>query len=188
MHNLIAPSDHSLVISVNGDFKPGLFESVRYKISRVFRCPTIEVPLLQDLDFAFDQGRKQYHSTLILEELAKRAPASAIKVLAITDVDLFIPVLTYVYGEAQLNGKACIISTFRLKEGLSPMHTQDAFLARVFKEAFHELGHTFNLLHCPDHACIMHYCRSEQDVDRKSEQLCRYCGVFLEDALKRVRS
>ena len=188
MQNLTPLSDHNIVISTIGDFKPGLFESVRHRISRVFRCPTKEMPLLHDLDFAFDQGRNQYHSTLILEKLANRAPASAIKVLAITDVDLFIPVLTYVYGEAQLNGKACIISTLRLKEGLFPMHTQDAFLARVFKEAIHELGNTFNLLHCPDHACIMHYCRSEDDVDRKSEELCRYCEVFLEDALKKVRS
>jgi archaemetzincin len=185
---LIPLSDHTIVISTIGDFKPDLFKPVRHKISRVFRCSTIEIPLLQDLDFAFDQGRNQYHSTLILEELANRAPASAIKVLAITDVDLFIPILTYVYGEAQLNGKACIISTYRLKEGLPPMHIQDAFLARVFKEAIHELGHTFNLLHCPDHTCIMHYCRSEDDVDRKAEELCRYCGVFLEDALKKVRS
>ena len=141
--------------------------------------------LLQNIDFAFDKGRDQYHSTLILEELATRAPASAIKVLAITDVDLFIPILTHVYGEAQLNGKACIISTCRLKEGLPLMDTQEAFLTRVVKEAIHELGHTFNLLHCPDHTCIMHYCRSEDDVDRKSEELCRYCGVLLEDMLKK---
>ena len=184
MHNLIPLSNHSIVISVIGDFEAGLFESVGHKISRVFRCPTKEVPLLQDLSFAFDQGRNQYHSTLILEELTNRAPASAVKVLAITDVDLFIPIMTYVYGEAQLNGKACIISTSRLKKGLPLIDTQEAFLARVFKEAIHELGHTFNLLHCPDYACIMHYCRSEDDVDRKSEELCRYCGVFLEDALK----
>lgn len=143
------------------------------------------MPLLQDIDFALDKGRGQYHSTLILEELASRAPTSAIKVLAITDVDLFIPILTHVYGEAQLSGKACIISTCRLKEGLPLMGTQETFSARVFKEAIHELGHTFNLLHCPDHDCIMHYCRSEDDVDRKSEELCRYCGILLEDALKK---
>jgi archaemetzincin len=178
-------SNHSIVISVIGDFEAGLVETVGQKISRVFRCTIKEMPLLQDLAFAFDQGRNQYHSTLILEELEKRAPPSALKILAITDVDLFIPIMTYVYGEAQLNGKACIISTSRLKKGLPLMDTQDVFFARVFKEAIHELGHTFNLLHCPDYACIMHYCRSEDDVDRKSEELCRYCGIFLDDALKK---
>ena len=88
--------------------------------------------LLQDLDFAFDQGRNQYHSTLILEELAKKAPASAIKVLAITDVDLFIPIMTYVYGEAQLDGKACIISTSRLKKGV-PLHSVMVVIHPVWK-------------------------------------------------------
>jgi archaemetzincin len=185
---LTPQSDHNIVISTIGDFEADLFESLGHKISRVFGCPAKEMSLLQDLSFAFDQGRNQYHSTLILEELANRTPDSAMKILAITDVDLFIPILTYVYGEAQLNGKACIISTSRLKKGLPLINTHDAFLSRVSKEAIHELGHTFNLLHCPDNTCIMHYCRSENDVDRKSEELCRYCGILLEDALKKIQS
>ena len=182
---MISQSDHSIIITTIGDFEAEAFKSLGHRISRIFGCPTKEMPLLQDIGFALDKGRDQYNSTLILEELASRAPASAIKVLAITDVDLFIPILTHVYGEAQLSGKACIISTCRLKEGLPLMGTQETFFARVFKEAIHELGHTFNLLHCPDHACIMHYCRSEDDVDRKSEELCRYCGILLGDALRK---
>lgn len=184
---MTSQTDHSIVISTIGDFEAGLFESLSHKISRIFRCRIEEVSLLQNIEFAFDETRDQYHSTRILEELANRAPDSAIKVLAITDVDLFIPILTHVYGEAQLGGKACMISTYRLKDGLSPMEPQEEFLGRVFKEAIHELGHTFNLLHCQDHTCIMHYCRSEDDVDRKSEELCRYCGILLQDALKKAR-
>ena len=182
---MISQADHSIVMTIIGDLEPRLFESLGHKISRIFGCPTKEMPLLENIDFAFDKGRDQYHSTLILEELASRAPASAIKVLAVTNVDLFIPVLTHVYGEAQLGGKACMISTYRLKERLPPMKTHEAFLGRVFKEAIHELAHTFNLRHCPDHTCIMHYCRSEDDVDRKSEELCRYCRILLQDALKK---
>ncbi|MBT8357335.1 MAG: archemetzincin, partial [Deltaproteobacteria bacterium] len=40
--------------------------------------------------------------------------------------------------------------------------------------------------HCKDNACIMHYCRSIKDVDRKSLQLCRYCKILLEDEMKRI--
>ena len=61
-----------------------------------------------------------------------------------------------------------------------------SFRQRIVKEALHELGHTFNLRHCPDQTCIMHYCRSIRDVDRKSEQFCRYCKVLLEDEIKRL--
>jgi predicted Zn-dependent protease len=32
----------------------------------------------------------------------------------------------------------------------------------------------------------MHYCRSEADVDRKSNDLCRYCRVMLNDELKQI--
>ncbi|MFC1817083.1 hypothetical protein ACFL0M_14365, partial [Thermodesulfobacteriota bacterium] len=112
--------------------------------------------------------------------------SQAIKVLAITTVDLFIPILTHVYGEAQLGGKACIVSTYRLKEGLSPLSFRETHQIRVVKEALHELGHTFKLHHCQDPACIMHYCRSVKDVDRKSDQMCRYCKVFIGDEIKRL--
>ena len=128
----------------------------------------------------------QYHSTPILQVLADKTPAHALKVLGIVDMDLFIPILTHVYGEAQLGGRACIVSTHRLKEGLFPSGNPDAVTDRLVKEAIHELGHTFNLRHCRDTACIMHYCRTVRDVDRKSDDLCRYCRVLLDDEIRRL--
>jgi archaemetzincin len=91
-----------------------------------------------------------------------------------------------VYGEAQLGGKACIISTHRLNEGLFATGGLMAYRSRLLKEAIHELGHTFNLRHCTDHSCIMHYCRRISDVDRKSDDLCRYCRIMLDDEIKRL--
>ena len=156
------------------------------EINRIYGYPTEVLSLLDDIDFAFQSGRNQYHSTPVLEQLALSGPADAIKVLALVEVDLFIPILTHVYGEAQLGGKACIVSTIRLNEGRSYQNTQEPFQSRIVKEAIHELGHTFNLRHCREHTCLMHYCRDESDVDRKSDQLCRYCKVLLEDEIKRM--
>jgi archaemetzincin len=138
------------------------------------------------MDFAFDPVRAQYHSTPILEELARMAPSHALKVVGVTKVDLFIPILTHVYGEAQLGGRTCIVSTHRLKEALNPLSSRGAYHHRIIKESIHELGHTFNLRHCRDPVCIMHYCRTIRDVDKKTDQLCRYCKVLLEDELKRL--
>jgi archaemetzincin len=182
---LISLPEHSIVISPIGDFDTELLRSISHEVNRVFGCRTEIIPILSDLNFALDTGRDQYHSTPILEKLAGKAPPHAFKVLAITFVDLFIPILTHVYGEAQLGGKACIVSTYRLREGLPLMNGQEVYQRRVVKEAIHELGHTFKLRHCPDHTCIMHYCRSEKDVDRKSDELCRYCMILLEDEVKR---
>lgn len=178
--------ENSIVISPIGDLDKELLEQLAKEISRVFGCSTQIIPLLQDLDFALDIEKRQYHSTPILEILASKAPPRTVKILGIAQVDLFIPILTYVYGEAQLGGKACIISTYRLKEGLSPLGSTVLYYQRVVKEAIHELGHTFKLRHCRDQACIMHYCRSTRDVDLKSDQLCRYCTILLDDEIKRL--
>lgn len=169
-----------------GNFEADLIDHIRREISRIFGFAVETQSFLSGLTFAFDPERNQYHSTAILERLDNEAPGHVAKILAVTEVDLFIPILTYVYGEAQLGGRACIISTHRLREGLSPINTESKFLERLTKEAVHELGHTFKLRHCTDHACIMHYCRSITDVDHKSDQLCRYCRILLDDEIKRM--
>jgi archaemetzincin len=175
-----------LVISPIGrlDVDRGFVEHLGREIHSVFGYHTDIKPLLDEKDLWADPVRKQYHSTPILDTLALISPAEAIKVLAITKLDLFIPVLTHVYGEAQLGGKACILSTYRFSEGLAP--GAEILRDRIFKEATHELGHTFNLRHCRDASCVMHYCRGVREVDRKSNQFCRYCAVLLEDEMKRL--
>jgi archaemetzincin len=159
------------------------YQLLGQEIHRTFGFQTEINSILQNVNFAYDITRDQYHSTAILEKLASTSPSRTLKIVAITHVDLFIPILTHVYGEAQLDGKACIVSTFRLKESLSIANIEKEFENRVVKEVLHELGHTFNLRHCHDKACIMHYCRSIKDVDRKSDQFCRYCKILLEDEL-----
>jgi len=182
---LNVPPENRVVISPVGNFEAELIEAVSEEVERIYAYPTEIIPLLKDVGFAFDRDREQHHSTLILERLAGVAPFRAIKVLAVTTEDLFIPILTHVFGEAQLGGKACIISTYRLKEGLNPISAHETYLSRVVKEAIHELGHTFQLRHCRNHNCLMHYSRTTRDVDLKSAQLCRYCKVLLEDEMKR---
>jgi len=178
--------DHTILISPIGHFDTTLLESVAGAITRIFGYRVERAALLNDLAFALDPERRQYHSTLILEKLADIVPPHTAKTLAITSEDLFIPILTYVYGEAQLGGKTCIISTHRLSEGISPVHQKKIYHQRVVKEAVHEIGHTFNLRHCKNGNCIMHYCRSINDVDSKSDQFCRYCDILAKDEIKKL--
>src|SRR5262245_15128777 len=115
-----------------------------------------------------DPRRGQHASGRILRWLAERRPEAAAKVLAMTDADLFMPVLTFVYGEAQLGGVAAVVSTARLAEGLDPARLQ----ARLLKECLHELGHTFGLLHCGQPGCAMTRAANLFDVDGKRAGLC----------------
>ena len=183
---MITPLKNNIVITPICDSKSLQLDLIRTGVREIFQCDTEVMDLLSNIEFAFDPVRDQYHSTSILEKLADSVPAHAVKILAICDVDLFIPILTHVYGEAQLGGKACIISTFRLKQDLPPLNPEKNFQNRIVKEAIHELGHSFNLRHCKDSICSMHYCRTIEDVDRKTDQLCRYCKVLLGDEKKRL--
>ena len=179
-------AEHTILISPIGGADAEALRGVGEEIRRVFGYATEVACLFDDVEFALNPDRGQYYSTPILERLAKLAPVHAVRVVALTKVDLFIPILTHVYGEAQLGGRACIVSTCRLTENLPLLNRDEVFVLRVAKEAVHELGHTFDLRHCKDPSCIMHYCRSVADVDRKSRALCRYCGVLLQDRLGKV--
>lgn len=182
---MIAAAEH-IVLSPIGEVDPALCDFIGEETSRSYGFPVRVLSLLEEVDFAYNAERRQYHSTKILEKLAESAPLQCVKVIGIVTVDLFIPILTHVYGEAQLGGMACIISTYRLRENPRSGGKVASLEERAAKEAIHELGHTFKLKHCPEHTCIMHYCRSIADVDRKTAGFCRHCRVMLEDEMKRM--
>ncbi|MBC2711948.1 MAG: Zn-dependent protease [Desulfosarcina sp.] len=182
---MTAISRETILIAPIGDFDADILYAVEKMVPRIFGMPCRIEPLLDDIGFAWNAERRQFHSTAILAELSGKAPIDAFKVIALTRKDLFIPILTHVYGEAQLGGTSCIVSTCRLTSGISTVGQRSLYLERITKETAHELGHTFDLRHCKDHQCLMHYCRSIGDVDAKSSQLCRYCEVLLNDQLKR---
>ncbi len=179
--------DRDIIISPVGEIPPAVLKQVRKSVARAFFLPAWIKPLLQSIEFAYSPERGQYHSTAVLEKLSRIMPQQSCRVLAITDKDLYIPILTHVYGEAQLNGNSCIISIYRLDSTDCNCIDEPPFLSRTVKEALHELGHTWGLRHCSDTSCLMHYCRKITDVDRKETLFCRYCRTWLNDALERHR-
>ncbi len=181
-------TSYRILVSPLYDMDKDILDALHEGIREAFGYPTESISLLKDLKFAYDASRNQYLSTSILDKLGEKAPSCYLKVLAIVDVDLFIPILTHVYGEAQLGGRACIISTYRLNQGIVDVLSSKRYVCRVRKEALHELGHTFNLRHCREKSCIMHYCRRIEDVDEKSEEFCRYCKIMLNDEIKRLNA
>jgi archaemetzincin len=172
----------TIIISPVGKIPSWVCSIIMVGLTPIFGFKTEVFSVLDDIEFAYNADRDQYHSTLILDELEKRAPDHCVKIMAVTQEDLFIPILTHVYGEAQLGGRACIVSIFRLLEdAVADPHGKGR--DRIVKEAAHELGHTFDLRHCDDSGCIMHYCRKIEDVDHKSERFCRYCTVLFNDSV-----
>jgi len=131
-------------------------------------------------DYAFNSQRKQYFSTEILREMGRFTPDDARKIVGVVDVDLYVPILTFVFGEAQLNGQRALVSLFRLHQehyGMAP--NSNLLKVRASKEVVHELGHTFGLTHCSHRKCVMHFSHSLRNVDIKSADFCGGCSDLL---------
>jgi archaemetzincin len=146
-------------------------------IGSVYRTDVIvEKPLRSAVDAVYDNSRGQYNSTDLIRKLISIYPDQSNKVLGIVSVDLFVPILTYVFGEAQLNGTAAVMSTYRLDDTVYGLQPDPVLLfERSLKESIHELGHTYGLLHCKDFDCAMHASTTVDDIDQKGALLCGKC-------------
>jgi archaemetzincin len=140
-----------------------------------------------DPEAAYDSSRGQYNSTHILKALLGDPDGAATRILGVAGVDLFIPVLTYVFGEAQLDGRAAVVSTHRLRAEAYGLPGDEVLLAeRLLKEAVHELGHTLGLLHCADPACVMRASTYVEEIDLKRATFCLACLDIARRASRRV--
>ncbi len=130
---------------------------------------------------AFDEMRLQYDAAILLERLEAMDAPGRDKVIGVTGADLFIPIFTHVFGEARQGGKAAVVSLHRLAEGAD----EARFLERAAKVALHELGHLFDLTHCTDSKCLMHFSGDLADLDASPLIFCRYCTAFFRENLSR---
>lgn len=124
---------------------------------------------------AYDSRRKQYRSDIILERVQHRITGEN-RVLAITDVDLYVPTLNFIFGQAQYPGRVAIISLCRLDPVFyGKPSSYEILLERTTKEAIHELGHTFGIAHCSKPSCVMSFSNNIREVDKKSSTFCNTC-------------
>ena len=129
-----------------------------------------------DLFPVYDPVRDQYNSTGLLLQLIKENPPETFRVLGVTELDLFIPIFTFLFGEAQLKGIGALVSAHRLHNQFYGIpENQDLFKSRLLKEGIHELGHTFGLIHCFTLNCVMKSSTYVEEIDQKSLSFCKLC-------------
>lgn len=146
------------------------------RLSTAFGVRVEQHPPAFDPEIAFDASRGQYNSRVLLAQLLRHAPDDSTRVLGVTALDLFIPVLTYVFGEAQLSGRVAVVSTHRLDNAVYGLPAApDLLFERLCKEAIHELGHTYGLVHCHDMDCVMTSSMQVDGIDFKSGRFCSRC-------------
>jgi len=173
------------VALLNG-YAPRWTDALVNGIADAVSGPVEAFPVDLDTIMAFAPGRRQYHATLLLAALLRHRREPTAKILGLTSMDLFIPVLTFVFGQSQLDGPGAIVSTHRLRSeyyGLPP--DEGLLLDRAIKEAVHELGHAFGLVHCPEADCVMHASTYVEEVDLKSSEFCTRCARSVEEPGRR---
>jgi archaemetzincin len=172
----------------NGVLQPERLDRLAGRLEQAFTTECRISPAALDVHAAYDPWRNQYHSSAILHTLEGLAGGNGVRVLGITSLDLFVPVLTFVFGEAQLKGDCALVSTHRLREEFYGLPARDDLLdERLLKEAVHELGHTFGLRHCDDWECVMASTHAVERLDLKGPEFCDSCKQMIDRMETAVR-
>lgn len=153
-----------------------MLDDLAAELARIFQvsCHVHEEPLLAD--FAYDARRDQYYSTALLQSMQSLRSDPQTAWLGVTGLDLFIPILTYLFGEAQLGGRCAVVSLHRLREEFYGLPANpDLLRQRLVKESTHELGHVLGLRHCLDWQCVMASTHDVERLDLKGKEYCRSC-------------
>lgn len=169
-------NQQSITLLSFGYFKRELLEKVADDVGREFLR---DVHLREghlDLSEFYDPARRQYNGNNLLRHIDVAYGSDDVKLLALFSVDLYIPILTFIFGQAMLNGRSGIASMYRLSNEWYGLPKDEALLRdRFSKEVVHELGHMFGLIHCHNPECVMKSSTYVEDIDQKGEHICLHC-------------
>ena len=167
-----------------GEVEGIVLKTIAAHILGYLQLDTEIVSPLEYPGYAYDHRRLQYDAGIILKTFESVSFHGYTKLIGIIDADLFVPILTYVFGEARQGGSCALVSLYRLKRNLDGAEAAvPVFFERAAKVALHELGHLFNLIHCENENCLMHFSGGLPDLDKAPPYFCRYCSVYLRDGL-----
>ena len=159
-----------------GELDGALLADLAPQLADILQVPCEVLPLRLDPQFAFHAERQQYHSSEILGEMQRCVTPETWRFLGLTAVDLYSPILTFVFGEAQMGGPCALVSLHRLRQDFYGLPEDEGLLGeRLLKESVHEIGHTLNLVHCDDYECAMAPSHAVEWIDLKQSLLCPSC-------------
>ncbi len=159
-----------------GTLPDGLLHELAPFLADAVHIPCEILPFGLDPASAFHAERQQYHSSEILRRMQEHLRSDTWRLLGVAAVDLYIPILTFVFGEAQMGGPCAVLSAHRLRQEFYGLpENKELLLQRLVKEAVHELGHTVTLTHCQDYNCVMAPSHAVEWIDLKESTLCHSC-------------
>lgn len=170
-----------------GYFDSDLLRKISETVKREFLLEVFMKEGHLDLSEFYDPTRRQYNGARLINQVESTFSSDTTKTIGLFNVDLFIPILTYIFGQAFLKGRTGIASSYRLSNERYGMKADDSILLERFeKEVVHELGHTFGLIHCHIPTCVMRSSTYVEDIDQKEPHLCPACRNEYNKTLKRI--
>jgi archaemetzincin len=174
-------SEQSILLISHGHFESSCLETIAENVSSEFIYPVKIKDSHTDLSEFYDPNRRQYDGNKLIKFLDSISEPETLKTIGLFRVDLFIPILTYIFGQAIFKGKTGIASVYRLKNEQYGMKKDENLLNERFtKLVIHELGHTFGLVHCYVPNCVMRSTTYVEDIDQKKHNLCSKCRAEIE--------
>ncbi|MCF8368618.1 MAG: archaemetzincin family Zn-dependent metalloprotease [Bacteroidales bacterium] len=176
-------TNKKIVLITFGHFEKTCLQNIAQDVSVDFPYPLMLKESHIDLVKFYDPNRRQYDGNKLLKVVQSSLSPEIVKGIGLFRVDLFIPILTFVFGQAYFKGTAGIASLYRLKNEQYGMKKDDALLFDRFRKVIiHELGHTFGLVHCLVPDCVMRSSTYVEDIDQKKHTFCRNCMTVIHES------
>lgn len=181
------PHVPSIALTKMGRMPQTALRVIAANIQALLETPVEMLPEVAIPEEAFQHHRCQYDAGLVLKYLARFSFPHHSRILAITDVDLCTPILTFVYGLAEVGLNLAIVSDFRLKHTKDGgMVSEDIYYERLAKVALHEIAHTFSLYHCETPKCLMRFSHGLSHLDDLDILFCERCSFMLRQGMRNL--
>ncbi len=145
-------------------------------LERTFDAATVVLRPIALPAAAYSSERGQHDADHLLDLLFPRLPERCLRVVGVTEADLFISGRTFVFGYAHLTDGMAVYSLARLRESFYGRASDEPVTAgRVLRAVVHEVGHTFGVPHCEDSRCVMRAVSHLETLDALATRYCASC-------------
>lgn len=161
-----------------GEVKPEHLAVVKEGLEQAYGLPVTTLPTKALPKAAWYAPRQRYRADVLLDDLTNQPPATCRIVIGLTAKDISVTKDQHedwgIFGLGEIDGRACVVSTFRLgARGANEAKLRD----RLRKVAIHEVGHVMGLPHCPSAGCVMRDAEASiTTVDAETGACCESCA------------
>lgn len=169
-----------IILHPCGYFDGEVLEILSEDMKVYFNCQSELAICSLDMSIFYNPARRQYDANKLINSLSHLDTDETVKVMGILRVDLFVPILTYIFGQAELGGSVGVSSLYRLRNELYGLEINNNLLIERFRKVvLHETGHLFGLIHCHTPGCLMRSSTYVEDLDQKELRFCHSCSKQL---------